>query len=172
VKLVQAYIYRSGVKIQKSLLTQRVLKWIEESIDEYVYIHTLPTLFLVEKGYIEVYDSENILLTFEELFKLFSRMDPFLLSKYVVFRDLALKGFYIKDISTDELLVFEVKKQLNESPWYILILEEGRIINIDVIRNILDKMGSETKSIIACVERRGGVTYYEFSKFNVRRNVD
>jgi|GEM_PF-2565841 len=172
VKPVRVYIYRYGVKVQKSLLTQKILKWIEKGTNEYVYIPILPTLFLVEKGYIEVYNSEGMLLTFEELFRLFSKRDPFLLSKYIVFRDLALKGFHIRDISSDDLLIFEVKKQLNDTPQHIMILEEGRVININVIRDILDKLDPGIKNIIACVERRGGVTYYEFSKFNVRRNVD
>jgi len=168
VRKVDAVIYKNGVKVSKDKLTQRLLKWIEKSMDDYVFIPALPTLYLVEKNNLDVYDENNLLLTFEDLFRLYSNYDKFLLSKYLVFRDLAVKGFYIKDISRNENLLFEIKKNMNESPRLVIILEEGYTILIDKIMDIISQEGyASDYGIVACVERRGGVTYYEVSRFGV-----
>lgn len=167
-KVIKALVTDEGVIVKKEDLTQKILKWIKKGFENYVLIPPLPSLYLLENGIIEVYDSD-LRLDFEELTRRFLEKDPFILTKYVVFRDLAIRGYYIEDYINNEMIILRGKKDIKEHEIiYFIILEEGKNIEINKLNNIIQSkkiLEENNKFIVACVERRGNVTYYEVKIF-------
>ena len=166
--MIKALVTDEGVIVKKEDLTQKILKWIKKGFEKYVLIPPLPSLYLLENGIIEVYDSD-LRIDFEKLIKRFLEKDPLVLTKYVVFRDLAIRGYYIEDYINNEMTILKGKKDIKDRETiYFIILEEGKNIEINKLNDILQskKISEEdNKFIVACVERRGNVTYYEVKIF-------
>ncbi len=162
--------------IKKQNLTTKILKWIKATeYEEFVELPPLASLYSVEKGYLEIYDESGKKYTFNELLQLY-RDDPYLLSKYIVFRELSDRGYFLIDISERRnipilLMSLDIKEKEKTK---ILIIEEGSKISVDFLYNIIkaikDGGQGSTKMVIAIVERRGGVTYYTMEYFLEKKN--
>lgn len=154
--------------IDKDDVNVKILKWIVDKKDGELVIQGLACTYLYERGTLAVLNDESKLMNLDELIIWFSKNDPFFISKYIVFKDLADKGYLIrepigeKDYDIPILIVSE--GITNKKRYMVYVIEEGYSINVDKIYDFISKkIGEdevEERLILAIVERRGGVTYY------------
>ncbi len=162
-----AELGRNVAYVDKDNVNVKILKWIVDKKDGKLVIQGLACTYLLERGSLTVLKDENA-VSLDELILWFSKSDPFFISKYIVFKDLADKGYHITepidetDCGAPVLIVSEgvTKKE----KYMIYVIEEGYSINVDKIYEFISRKIKEDelkeKLILAIVERRGGVTYY------------
>ncbi len=163
-----AKLGRNVAYIDKEDVNVKILKWIVDKKDGKLVIQGLACTYLHERGTITVIKDENKMMNLDELIIWFSKDDPFFISKYIVFKDLADKGYYITEPTgkTDyDIPILIVSEGVTKKKKYMVyVIEEGYSINIDEIYDFISKEIEEDevkeRLILAIVERRGGVTYY------------
>jgi tRNA-intron endonuclease len=131
-------------------------------------------LYLCEAGKIEVHWKGNV-LSFNELMNKIYERDKNILTKFLVYRDLRTRGFVVKEgfgFGIDFRVYDRGDYGKKASKYVISTLNEGNDYAFDkVFQDIkeIKKMGKE--SIIAVVDRRGEIIYYQLSEetFNAKK---
>ena len=164
---VIGYLSPEGVLINKQDITEKILRWIVKRINEYLLIPPLPAVLFHEKGYIRIVEKEeNMTLDTDELFNYFMYYDPYFMTKYIVFRDLVSRGYILVDKSNKEILLLEGwRLDKPKEKLRFILLEEGGSINIKKLYETINKEDDKWRYIIACIERRGSVTYYDVASW-------
>lgn len=163
-------VLKDGILIYKKSVSDKLLKYTEKRGDKYV-IHKLGALYLIDKEI--TIDDINLAQHFDmdDLIKKFSKHDPYILPKYLIYRDLMDRGYvvvngYGKGI---DLLVYD-RGDFPDKPPSIRVIgvEEGDKISI---RRLLNEVYlgnlNKKKIIIAVIERRGEIVYYKLNDFKV-----
>lgn len=124
-------------------------------------------LYLCSIDKVEVFDGKEI-LTFDRLMDILYYTDKNILSRFLVYRDLRSRGFVIKEgfgFRVD-FRVYDKGDYGNKAAKYVVfVLNEGSDVPLGkIFQDALDikKMGK--KSIMAAVDRRGEVIYYQISE--------
>jgi len=133
--------------------------------DEGLTLSPCDALYLVEKGKIDVVDaSDGSKLSFNDLLSRFMEVDERVWTKYLIYRDLRLKGYVVRD-GVGLGIDFQVygKGEFGKSlPRYIVVgLCEGESRPIsEIVRAVeeAETLGKELK--LAVLDRRGEVVYY------------
>jgi len=167
-----AELGRNVAYINKDDVNVKILKWIVDKENGKLVIQGLACTYLHERGSLTVFKDKKI-MDLNDLIIWFSKEDPFFISKYIVFKDLADKGYHIieptegSDYETPILVVSEAVTK--KKKYMVYVIEEGYSINIDKIYDFISERikNEEDKEqlILAIVERRGGVTYYSAEIF-------
>jgi tRNA-intron endonuclease len=106
-------------------------------------------------------------LTFDELVQICTKFDENALTKFLIYRDLRVRGYAVKDgfgFGSD-FRVYE-RGQFGEkgAKYLVFGLSEGRQEKIGTLQKNIEeitKMGKEP--ILAVIERRGEIIYYKIS---------
>ncbi len=166
-------IRKDGVLIPKKDMNPKLRKFVEKIDNKYVIIHRLGALYLVEKS-IPIGDL-NISNYFklDQLINIFSRYDPYIMSKYLIYRDLIERGYVVKDGYGKgiDLLVYD-RGEYPDSPPSIRIIgvEEGDKISLRRLLNEVYMASLNKKQIIiAVIERRGEIVYYKLNEFHLEK---
>ncbi|MET1129224.1 MAG: hypothetical protein ABWW70_07905 [Thermoproteota archaeon] len=115
-----------------------------------------------------VFDEEGNELDFVRFASIVSKVDPHLWSVFEVYLDLRRRGRVAVAGPRRYTLLVKRRKTDKRYTFYILALEEGRPIKID----LLDAFTEEAQKnkwipVVAIVDRYGDVTYYEVSRFRL-----
>ncbi len=162
--VVRGRYSEKGVIIDKENVNVKILKWISNE-EEDLLIPPLPTLYLVRKGDLEVFRGRKK-IGFEELLMEYSKRDKHILAKLIVFEDLVKRGYHLVEKGDNFLEVYTHvtgKKAFN-----LFVIDEGYSLDVE---EILDAV-SRGETVVAIVERRGGITYYSASKFRGGKQVE
>jgi len=130
------------------------------------------TLFLVERKKLLVISEETREpLGFNELFTKFTALDKLIWTRYLVFRDLRLKGFIVKDgygLGVD-FLVYERGDFGKRPPKYLVIgTWEGEPKKMSELMDALKLASEKEKSLkLAVIDRRGEVVYYALQELDL-----
>jgi tRNA-intron endonuclease, archaea type len=124
-------------------------------------------LYLVEKGKIEIVKNK-IPLKFEELFKLFKKIDSRIQLKYPVFRDLRGKGYVVKTALKfgADFRVYEKATTPDEehAKWIVFCEHESNKFSWQDFSS-KNRVAHSTKKnlLIAILDEESDVSYYEVS---------
>lgn len=124
-------------------------------------------LYLFEVNKIEILHN-NRSVSFNELMETFYRRDKDILSRYLVYRDLRNRGFVVRESLEDEIDFYAYPRgdyKVNSIKYAIFVLNEGYEIEFEKIFEIIKKIKREENGmIIAVLDRRGEVIYYQVSE--------
>ncbi|MCX6750673.1 MAG: tRNA-intron lyase [Candidatus Pacearchaeota archaeon] len=124
-------------------------------------------LYLVEKGKIEVMKNKKIIV-FEDLFKLFKKIDSKIQLKYPVFRDLRDKGYIVKTALKfgADFRVYEKGRTPDEehAKWIVFVEHESNKFSWQDFSS-KNRVAHSTKKnlLIAILDEESDVSYYEVS---------
>jgi tRNA-intron endonuclease len=144
---------------KRSNFGQPIVQKIQYSLSE--------TLYLVEKGKIEVIKNKKV-IGFEELFKLFKKIDSRIQLKYPVFRDLRDKGYVVKTALKfgADFRVYEKGRTPNEehAKWIVFVEHESNKFSWQDFSS-KNRVAHSTKKnlLIAILDEESDVSYYEVS---------
>lgn len=114
-------------------------------------------------------------MSFDQLLQVCTEFDPNALTKFLIYRDLRVRGYAVKDgfgFGSD-FRVYE-RGQFGEkgAKYLVFGLAEGRQEKISQLQKSIEeitKMGKEP--ILAVIERRGEVIYYKISQIRFVENT-
>lgn len=136
-------------------------------------LNVYETLFLVNKGLLEVYKSKSkIALEFKELLHLYEKADNNVWFKYLIYRDLRSRGYVVRE-GFGLGINFRVYKRgeygKTTATYLILGMQEGKPITVRELAQVLKHTQSlKKKLVIAVVNRRGETVYYTLSKLTMK----
>ncbi|MEM3403518.1 MAG: tRNA-intron lyase [Nitrososphaeria archaeon] len=131
-------------------------------------------LYLCDAGKIKIHE-KGYEITFDKLMDKIYKNDKSILTRFLVYRDLRTRGFVVKEgfgFGIDFRVYDRGDYNKKASKYVISALNEGNDYAFSkIFQDIRDirKMGKE--SIIAVVDRRGEIIYYQLSEetFNAKR---
>ncbi|MFW5987618.1 MAG: tRNA-intron lyase [Methanohalophilus sp.] len=119
-------------------------------------------------------EKEGVSLGFEEYFKSASLLNPNFELKYIVYKDLRERGFYVQPGVAD----FRVyprggKPGKSSSRSYVYVHSERVALPLSVLLKNLESAGNVRKQlIIAVVDEESDITYYEVQESNPSGNME
>lgn len=144
---------------KKSNFGQPIGQKIQYSLSE--------ALYLVEKGKIEVIKNKKV-IAFEELFKLFKKIDSRIQLKYPVFKDLRDKGYVVKTALKfgADFRVYDKGRTPDEehAKWIVFVEHESNKFSWQDFSS-KNRVAHSTKKnlLIAILDEESDVSYYEVS---------
>ncbi|HNZ52302.1 MAG: tRNA-splicing endonuclease [Candidatus Diapherotrites archaeon ADurb.Bin253] len=130
--------------------------------------YSLPeTLYLVEKNKIEIKKNKKS-ISFEELFRIFKKIDNRIQLKYPVFKDLRNKGYVVKTALKfgSDFRVYEKGKTPDEehAKWIVFCEHESKKFSWHEF-SAKNRVAHSTKKnlLIAIIDEESDVSYYEIS---------
>jgi tRNA-intron endonuclease len=119
-------------------------------------------------------EKEGVSLGFEEYFKTASLLNPYFELKYIVYKDLRERGFYVQPGVAD----FRVyprggKPGKSSSRSYVYVHSERVALPLSVLLKNLESAGNVRKQlIIAVVDEESDITYYEVQESDPTGNME
>ncbi|KXS40078.1 MAG: tRNA-intron endonuclease, archaea type [Methanohalophilus sp. T328-1] len=119
-------------------------------------------------------EKEGVSLGFEEYFKTASLLNPYFELKYIVYKDLRERGFYVQPGVAD----FRVyprggKPGKSSSRSYVYVHSERVALPLSVLLKNLESAGNVRKQlIIAVVDEESDITYYEVQESDPAGNME
>lgn len=130
-------------------------------------ISNLAFLYLVEKQ--NLFEGKPSSNDFQDMLYKMRKHDNKIFSKYLIFRDLVERGYYIEEGygKKIDLLVYKRGDYPDKPPSIRVIgVEEGEYVKIkSILENLYFSNLNKKHLIIAVIERRGEVIYYSISRF-------
>ena len=129
-------------------------------------------LYLLSSKRIMVSDNETEKeLNFQSLFEKFRSEDGEIWTKYLVYRDLRRRGYVVRE-GVGWGITFRVYSRgsygKKAAKYLIFITREGNSIPIDKLREVLQLVqGMKKELIIAVMDRRGEIVYYQLTTLNI-----
>lgn len=138
----------------------------------YLIVDSCEVLFLVEKGRgVVINEVSNQLISFQELLQIISKKDEQIWIKYIVYRDLRIRGFVVKAAYETfiRFMLYERGTFLKKPPSYMIyVISEGLNESIENLLLILkDSMVKQKSLKLAVVDRRGEIVYYNLSELDL-----
>jgi tRNA-intron endonuclease len=127
-------------------------------------------LYLLEKERLIIIDEgERRLLSFQEVLNRGLIYDPLLWAKYIIYRDIRVRGFVVKSNNDKSFLVYERGTYLKKLPSYeIYNVYEGATENIGHLEEMLLKTKGAGRLLkLAVIDRRGEVVYYNLERLSL-----
>lgn len=158
---------------QKSMIHELELKGFGEIEKEKLFLKSFETLYLLYSKKL-ILKKNKKQIDFDIFMNICQKIDPEILTKFLIYRDLRTRGYVVKDgfgFGSD-FRVYE-KGQFGEKGAKFLIfgLNEGqqeKMGNLQKKIEEITQMGKEP--IIAVIERRGEVIYYKINKMDFSEN--
>ena len=134
-------------------------------------------LYLVERQKVSIIDEETkARLLFQELLLKLSETDPNIWTRYIVYRDLRIRGFVVKAGKGPGIgfLVYERGGYGKRVPRYMVYtVWEGSKEPMERLGRVLDEATKSDKILrLAVVDRRGEIVYYTLSDMDFDRKED
>jgi len=135
------------------------------------------TLFLVErKKLLVVSDETRKPMELNEIFTKFTALDRLMWTKYLVYRDLRIKGFVLRDgygLGVD-FLVYERGDFGKKPPKYLVLATwEGEPQKMSQFTEALDFAKEKEKCLkLAVIDRRGELVYYSLQELDLKEGKD
>lgn len=132
-------------------------------------------LFLLERGKITIIDEENRKISIKSFFKRALEVSPKFLIRYVVYKDLKERGYYVMPMATDteiDFLLYSRGTKPGEKPakYFIRVLSEREGFIFDDLLELLRLARNMRKEpIIAVVDEESDITYYEIKGVKFKR---
>jgi tRNA-intron endonuclease len=134
--------------------------------DGKVQLSLLESLFLLEKGKLDILDSKNKKLTFELYLRKAQRLEPNFWIRYCVFKDMRTRGYIVKTALKfgANFRVYDrgVKPGEDHARWIVYPVHESSTLTWHEF-SAKNRVAHSTKKrlLIGVVDEENDVTYYE-----------
>jgi len=134
---------------------------------------TYETLFLLDKGFIEVKQKRpKKTLSFKDVLETFRASDSNVWAKYLIYRDLRSRGYVVRDgfgLGVDFRLYERGEYGKDAAEYIVYGVQEGKPVAMTELAKVLKfALSAKKKLILAVLNRRGEVVYYSLSKLMMR----
>ena len=167
-------LLRNGAIIKNKEIPSRILKYCLKT-KRGLFIPKLPYLYLLEKGILPDLKYKEKLLSFSDILERFKKYDSHIFSKYLIFRDLSERGYFVTEGYGKgiDLLVYDKGDFPGKSPTIRIIgVEEGGYISVkEILDELYFSILNKKRLVIAVIERRGEVIYYSIESFEGKLKV-
>jgi len=131
-----------------------------------VQLSLIESLYLLEKGKIQIVDGRNKIVDFEEFLKKAQKLEPNVWVRYCVFRDIRNKGYIIKTALKfgADFRVYDrgVKPGEDHARWVVFPVHEASSLTwYDFSAKNRVAHSTKKRLLIGVVDDEGDVTYYE-----------
>ncbi|MBS3095135.1 tRNA-intron lyase [Candidatus Woesearchaeota archaeon] len=139
-----------------------------EPYENKIQYSLVEALYLVEKKKLEVYDSKNKAMPYENFIKLATSIEPKFWVRYCVYRDMRSRGYIVKTALKfgADFRVYDrgVKPGEDHARWILYPVHETEMFSWYEF-SAKNRVAHSTKKhlLIACVDGEGDVTYWELS---------
>ena len=127
-------------------------------------LNLIEALFLLEGGKLEI-KKNNRRMNFVRLFRYANNLFPDFEIKYIVYRDLKMRGYIVKpDVKPAHFRVFPRGGRPSKSPskfWVYAASERGMFDLEDMVSQIRRVLRARKKLLIGIVDEEGDLTYYQ-----------
>ena len=174
--VIDGIIDRNGVIVIESVKQQDQLrsKGYGEKIKDMYILESYEALFLLYCKRL-VLKKQKSILDFSNFLQTLLKIDLFIFTKFLIFRDLRTRGYVAKEGFGfgNDFRVYERGEYSRKAAKYVIFgINEGISIKANILfENIrsIEKMGKE--AIIAVIERRGEIIYYKVNQKRFSQNV-
>lgn len=174
--VIDGIIDRNGVIVIESVKQQDQLrsKGYGEKIKDMYILESYEALFLLYCKRL-VLKKQKSILDFSNFLQTLLKIDLFIFTKFLIFRDLRTRGYIAKEGFGfgNDFRVYERGEYSRKAAKYVIFgINEGISIKANTLfQNIrsIEKMGKE--AIIAVIERRGEIIYYKVNLKKFSRNI-
>ena len=174
--VIEGIIDRNGVIVIESVKQQDQLrsKGYGEKIKDMYILESYEALFLLYCKRLVLKKQKNV-LDFSNFLQTLLKIDLFIFTKFLIFRDLRTRGYIAKEGFGfgNDFRVYERGEYSRKAAKYVIFgINEGISIKANTLfQNIhsIEKMGKE--AIIAVIERRGEIIYYKVNQKRFSQNV-
>lgn len=175
--VIDGIIDRNGVIVIKSVKQQDQLrsKGYGEKIKDTYILESYEALFLLYCKRL-VLKKQKTILDFSNFLQTLLKIDLFIFTKFLIFRDLRTRGYIPKEGFGfgNDFRVYERGEYSRKAAKYVIFgINEGISIKANILfQNIrsIEKMGKE--AIIAVIERRGEIIYYKVNLKKFSQNIN
>ena len=174
--VIDGIIDRNGVIVIESVKHQDQLrsKGYGEKIKDTYILESYEALFLLYCKRL-VLKKQKTILDFSNFLQTLLKIDLFIFTKFLIFRDLRTRGYIPKEGFGfgNDFRVYERGEYSRKAAKYVIFgINEGISIKANILfQNIrsIEKMGKE--AIIAVIERRGEIIYYKVNLKKFSQNI-
>ncbi len=174
--VIDGIIDSNGVIVIESVKQQDQLrsKGYGEQIKDMYILESYEALFLLYCKRLVLKKQKNI-LDFSNFLQTLLKIDLFIFTKFLIFRDLRTRGYIAKEGFGfgNDFRVYERGEYSRKPAKYVIFgINEGISIKANTLfQNIrsIEKMGKE--AIIAVIERRGEIIYYKVNQKKFSQNI-
>lgn len=174
--VIDGIIDRNGVIVIESVKQQDQLrsKGYGEKIKDTYILESYEALFLLYCKRL-VLKKQKTILDFSNFLQTLLKIDLFIFTKFLIFRDLRTRGYIPKEGFGfgNDFRVYERGEYSRKAAKYVIFgINEGISIKANILfQNIrsIEKMGKE--AIIAVIERRGEIIYYKVNLKKFSQNI-
>jgi len=174
--VIEGIIDRNGVIVIESVKQQDQLrsKGYGEKIKDMYILESYEALFLLYCKRLVLKKQKNV-LDFSNFLQTLLKIDLFIFTKFLIFRDLRTRGYIAKEGFGfgNDFRVYERGEYSRKAAKYVIFgINEGISIKANTLfQNIrsIEKMGKE--AIIAVIERRGEIIYYKVNQKRFSQNI-
>ncbi|MEM2280943.1 MAG: tRNA-intron lyase [Candidatus Bathyarchaeia archaeon] len=128
-------------------------------------------LHLVDRGLLEVKNSEGETVDFQKLLQFSEKIDENVWAKYMVYRDLRTRGYVVREgfgMGIDFRVYNRGDYGKDAAKYLVLTLQEGKPITLEELTQIVRQCQSLKKElIVAVMSRRGEIVYYSVSQLTL-----
>jgi tRNA-intron endonuclease len=129
-------------------------------------------LYLSEKGMLEVKDEKGENVSFQDLLKVYEKVDENAWINYLVYRDLRSRGYVVREgfgAGIDFRIYERGGYGKDTASYLILSTQEGKPMPIEDMRSALERSQKQKKELIlAVMNRRGEIVYYSVSQLTFK----
>lgn len=153
----------------KKLKDQLIQKGFGERIEKQLVLDLKESLFLLEKGKVEIEDTDSKKIGENKLLKYASKKEKGFYPKYVVYKDIRERGYCIKTgykFGFDFRVYPRGKKPGEEHTYWVVNVrtQDERISMIEFSRMVRLAGNLKTILLIAIVDSENDINYYEVGR--------
>jgi tRNA-intron endonuclease len=142
------------------------------SEDEIFTLAFYETLYLADKGLLEVKDKKGNAVDFQNLLHYYEAVNENAWVNYMIYRDLRSRGYVAREGfgARIDFRVYERGEYGKETaPYLVLGIQEGKPLGIEALADALQHCQSQKKELIlAVMNRRGEIVYYSVSQLTFK----
>ncbi len=130
------------------------------------------SLYLVDKGMLEVKDERGKVVDFQSLLHCYEAVDENAWVSFMVYRDLRSRGYVAREgfgAGIDFRMYERGLYGKDTAPYLVLSMQEGKPLGIDDLASAMQQCQSQKKELtLAVMNRRGEIVYYSVSQLTFR----
>jgi len=170
-----------GASLKENVVTVSSPEGVEEfsskgygvTEDDKLRLTFYETLFLLDKGAIEVEDEETgKKMVFQDLLKRFQSVDKDAWVRYLIYRDLRSRGYVAREgfgLGIDFRLYERGDYGKGTAKHLIFGIQEGQPVSVETLARTQRYVQNLKKNLVlAVINRRGEIVYYSLSELNLK----